>query len=57
MSSSLALRSLFKSLTKVVFDVASYRALVQLGKSTPEVDAVIGEKVSAPFLVTTVAKK
>ncbi len=52
-----ASRSLFKSLTKVVFDVASYRALVQLGKSTPEVDAVIGEKVSAPFLVTTVAKK
>jgi len=47
----------FKSLTKVVFDVPSYRALVQLGRSTPEIDAVIGEKVSAPFLVTTVAKK
>jgi hypothetical protein len=52
-----ASRSLFKSLTKTVFDVAGYRALVTLGKSTPEIDAVVTEKVSAPFLVTTVAKK
>lgn len=47
----------FKSLTKVVFNVAGYRALRELGRSTPEIDEVIGEKVSAPFLVTTVAKK
>jgi len=52
-----ASRTNFKSLTKVTFDVAGYRALVQLGRSTDEIDAVIGEKVSAPFLVTTVARK
>jgi antitoxin (DNA-binding transcriptional repressor) of toxin-antitoxin stability system len=52
-----ASRSNFKSLTKTVFDVAGYRALVTLGRSTPEIDAVVGEKVSAPFLVTTVARK
>jgi GTP:adenosylcobinamide-phosphate guanylyltransferase len=52
-----ASRTNFKSLTKTVFDVAGYRALVQLGRSTDEIDAVIGEKVSAPFLVTTVARK
>ena len=51
-----ASRSLFKSLTREVFDVPSYRALVQLGKSTPEVDAVVTEKVSAPFVTTRVAK-
>lgn len=51
-----ASRSLFKSLTKEVFDVASYRALLQLGKSTPEVDEVVTEKVSAPYVITRVAK-
>ena len=54
---SAASRSLFKSLTKEVFDVASYRALVQLGKSTPEVDEIVTEKVSAPYVLTNVAKK
>ena len=52
-----ASKSNFKSLTKTVFNVAGYRALLELGRSTPEIDEVIGEKVSAPFLVTTVAKK
>ena len=51
-----ASRSLFKSLTKEVFDVPSYRALLQLGKSTPEVDEVVTEKVSAPYVITRVAK-
>lgn len=54
---AIASRTLFKSLTKEVFDVASYRALVQLGKSTPEVDEAVNEKVSAPYVVTTVAKR
>jgi hypothetical protein len=52
-----ASRANFKALTKTSFDVAGYRALVQLGRSTPEIDEVIGEKVSNPFLVTTVAKR
>src|SRR5262245_16606313 len=50
-------RAMFKDVTKTVFDVQGYRALVQLGKSTDEVDAVVTEKVSAPFVVTRVAKK